>query len=304
MESIVMRVRHSAALFMVVLACGAEAQELNPRAYWPAPEGTNVLVFGYQRSSGDIVTDPSLPLTGVDSTIDYLQVSYQRTIKLFGRSSNLQLNLPVSDGHTEGFVAGEFRTRDTRGVADARVRLSINLKGAPSLDRAAFQELTRQPKTIIGASILVQAPTGEYDADRLINIGTNRWAVKPAIGAIWPLHPNWLLEAELGAWFFGDNDDFLGETREQDPIASIEVHLIKRITPAVWMALDANYYTGGRTVVGGVENSDLQRNSRLGATLFLPIKGRHAVRGSYSTGVATESGGDFEIFSLGYLYAW
>jgi len=149
MESIAMRVLHFATLFLVLLAWGAEAQELNPRAYWPAPEGTNVLVIGYQRSSGDIVTDPSLPLTGVDSTIDYLQVSYQRTIKLFGRSSNLQLNLPASDGHTEGFVAGEFRTRDTRGAADARIRLSINLKGAPSLDRAAFRELTQQPRTII-----------------------------------------------------------------------------------------------------------------------------------------------------------
>ncbi|MDA1373065.1 MAG: transporter [Proteobacteria bacterium] len=265
MESIAMRVLHSATLFLVLLAWGAEAQELNPRAYWPAPNGTNALVLGYQRTSGDIVTDPSLPLTGVDSKIDFLQVSYQRTINLFGRSSNLQFNLPFSDGHTEGFVAGEFRTRDTRGVADARVRLSINLKGAPSLDRAAFRELSRNPHTIIGASLQVQAPTGDYDADKLINIGTNRWSVKPAIGAIWPLRPKWLLEAELGVWIYGDNDDFLGQPREQDPIAAVEVHLIHILTPAVWLALDANYYTGGRTTVGGVEGSDLQRNSRIGA---------------------------------------
>jgi hypothetical protein len=172
------------------------------------------------------------------------------------------------------------------------------------MDRAAFRELARNPHTIIGASLQVQAPTGEYESDKLINIGTNRWSVKPAIGAIWPLRPKWLLEAELGVWIYGDNDDFLGETREQDPIAAVEVHLIHILTPAVWVALDANYYSGGRTTVGGVEGSDVQRNSRFGATLLMPIKGRHAVRGSYSTGVVTESGGDFDMFSLAYMYVW
>lgn len=291
-------------LSLVLLSSGAAAQELTPRAYWPVPKDTNALVISYQRSSGDIVTDPSLPLTGVDSKIDYLQVSYQRTLSLFGRTANVQFNLPVSDGHTEGFVNGEFRTRDTHGLADARVRMSINLKGAPSMDGAAFRELTQNPHSIVGASLLVQAPTGDYDDDKLINIGTNRWSIKPAVGAIWPLKPSWLLEAEVGVWLFGDNKEFLGQTREQDPIASAELHLIKRLAGGSWVSLDANYYTGGRTVVGGVEGSDLQRNSRAGVTMVVPIKGGHAVRGSYSTGVVTESGGDFEIFSLSYLYVW
>ncbi len=46
------------------------------------------------------------------------------------------------------------------------------------------------------------------------DLGTNRWALKPAVGMIVPLHPTWLFEIEVGAWLFGDNDDFLGETRE------------------------------------------------------------------------------------------
>ncbi len=295
-----------AALMLAALltSCEVAAQELTPRAYWPLPKDANAFVLSYQRSSGDIVTDPSLPLTGVDSVIDFLQVSYQRTLSLFGRSANLQFVLPYSDGHTEGLVEGEFRTRDTAGIADARVRLSINLKGAPSMDGAAFQALRKNPRTIIGASLLVQAPTGEYEPDKLINIGTNRWSVKPAIGAIWPLRPTWLLEAEVGVWLFGNNDEFLGQTREQDPILSTEFHLIKRIRPGLWASLDANFYLGGRTTVGGVEGSDFQRNSRVGATAVLPIKGKHALRGSFSTGVVTESGGDYTIINLSYIYAW
>jgi hypothetical protein len=133
-------------------------------------------------------------------------------------------------------------------------------------------DLRDAPHMIVGASLLVQAPTGNYQADKLINIGTNRWSIKPAIGVIWPVHPTWLLEFEVGAWFFADNDDFLGETRKQDPILSTEVHLIKRFRPGFWASLDANYYVGGRTSVGDSEKANLQRNSRLGATVVSPIR--------------------------------
>jgi hypothetical protein len=172
------------------------------------------------------------------------------------------------------------------------------------MDAAGFQALRNNPKTIIGASVVFQAPTGDYDSDRLINLGTNRWAVKPALGIIVPLHPTWLFEVEVGAWFFGDNDDFLGQTREQDPILSTEAHLIKRIRPGLWASLDVNYYTGGDTRIGDEFSDDLQRNSRAGLTLVFPFQRRHAFRAAYSTGISTRSGGDFEMYSLSWAYAW
>jgi len=280
------------------------AQELAPRAYWPTPTGTNVLVVGYQYTGGDIITDPSLQISGVESDINFAQVSYQRTLSLFGRTTNMQFNLPYTRSSTEGFVEGEFRSRDISAMADARVRLSVNLRGAATMDAAGFQALRAKPRTIVGASLLVQAPTGGYEPDKLINAGTNRWAVKPALGVIWPVRPNWLLEFELGAWFFADNDEFLGATRQQDPILSSEFHLVKRIRPGFWASLDLNYYVGGRTTVDQIEQSDLQRNSRIGATVVFPFKGRHLIRIAISTGIVTESGGDFESFSLNYAYVW
>jgi hypothetical protein len=292
-------------LLMQALMCGTvSAQELTPRAYWPTPNGTNVFVVAYQKSTGDIVTDPSLPLTGVDSDIDYLQLSYQRTFSLGGRTATMQLSLPYSRGETAGLLEGEVRSRDTSGLGDTRVRLSYNIKGGASMDAAGFRALRDAPQTIVGASLLIQAPTGDYEADKVINIGTNRWSVKPAIGAIWPLHPTWLLEFEVGAWFFGDNHDFLGETREQDPIVSAEFHLVKRIRRGFWASLDANFYMGGRTSVGEREQANLQRNSTLGATVVFPFRRGHAIRSSVSTGVVTETGGDFKMFTLSYLYVW
>jgi hypothetical protein len=293
------------ALLMAALGNGiAVAQELTPRAYWPTPIGTNALVLGYQRNTGDIVIDPSLPITGVESEIDYFQATYQRSFSLFGRSASAQLSLPFADGLTEGTVEGEFLQRKTTGITDARLRMAVNLLGAPAMDAEGFRALRADPKTIIGASLLVQVPTGEYNSDKLLNLGTNRWSAKPAIGMIVPLRPTWLLEIELGAWFYGDNDNFLGEIREQDPIISTEIHLVKRIRPGFWASLDANFYRGGETRVGSDFNDDLQRNSRAGVTLVFPVRGRHAIRGSFSTGVSTRSGGDFEMYSLSYFFSW
>jgi len=294
----------SLALLLPVVATNVAAQELVPRAYWPLPVGTNALVLGYQHNTGDIVIDPSLPITGVESDIDYLQITYQRSFGLLGRSASAQFSLPYADGLTEGIVEDEFRRKKNTGLTDARVRLVVNLNGAPAMDVDGMRALRAKPRTIVGASIVIQAPTGDYDGDQLLNLGTNRWSVKPAVGVIVPLHPTWLFEMEVGAWFFGDNDDFLGETRKQDPILSAEVHLIKRIRPGFWASLDANYYTGGETRIGNDFNDDLQRNSRAGLTVVFPFAGRHAVRGSFSTGISTRSGGDFEIYSLSYLYAW
>ena len=282
----------------------AAAQELVPRAYWPAPNGTNVLAIGYQYSSGDIVTDPTLPITGVDSRVNVGLLNYQRTFSLFDRTANIQLAVPYVESSTKGFVSGSFVERDISAFGDAEVRLAVNLRGAPSMNREEFQALRAKPRTIIGASIVLKPPTGGYDDDRLINAGANRWATKLGLGAIFPFHPTWLFEVDLGTWFFGDNDDFLGRTRKQDPISSVEFHLIKRIRPGFWASLDANYYYGGRTSIEGGPSADLQRNSRFGATVVYPFKAHHAVRFTWSTGVVTESGGDYDTYSVNYFYAW
>lgn len=290
-----------------VLLCFTDvalSQELVPRAYWPSPNGVNVFVLGYQRNTGDIITDASLPVSGVESEIDFLQLSYQRTFSAWGRTATVQLSLPYSEGRTEGFVEAEFVRRDVAGMGDARARFAINLKGAPSMDIAGFQGLRQNPETIVGFSLLVQAPTGEYESDKVINVGTNRWSAKPAFGVIWPIRPTWLLEFEIGAWFFGENTDFLGDTRKQDPILSSALHLVKRIRPGFWMSLDANFYEGGETRIGNDKAGNLQRNSRIGLTAVFPMKSGHALRGSLSTGAVTKSGGDFEILSLAYIYVW
>ena len=108
-----------------------------------------------------------------------------------------------------------------------------------------------------------------------------------------------------GVWLFTDNTDFLGgRTREQDPIAATQVHLTYKFQRSMWLAADANYFTGGRTTIGGKQNLDLQRNSRIGATFSKALDRHHSIRASVSRGAYTTIGADFTSIAVGYNYAW
>lgn len=279
----------------------SKAQDLSPRAYWPAPTGTQVLTLGVSHTSGDIIPDPSLPLTGLDSDITVGYVGYLRTLDLFGRSSNLILELPYASGDTVVRLTDRDDIRRSYdGVGDVAATLSVNLLGAPAMDAQGFAELRAEPRPIVGASLKVVAPTGAYDEKRLVNVGANRWSAKAEVGSMLVLHQKWLLELGLGAWMFGDNDDFLGVTRKQDPIYSVEAHLVRRFSPGFWMSLDLTGYRGGRSEIGDRKLDDLQRDSKIGATVVFPFAHKHAVKFRYSTGSINDSDESFDLFQLSY----
>jgi hypothetical protein len=282
-------------------AAGTAAQELSPRAYWPAPKGTKVLITGYSYSSGDTLTDPSLPVYDVDSRLHSAVLGYLQTFSLWGRTANIVGELPYTWGSTKGFLFGDPARRDLSGFSDLSVTLAVNLHGAPTMTPVDFQALRANPHPILGASLKVRAPTGHYDDNKLINVGANRWAIKPELGYMIPLKPTWVLELEAGAWFFTDDDDFLNGQRKQHPIFAAEIHLVKRIRPGFWASLEANYYAGGRQVIGGNRHVDIQRNSRIGGTVVFPFAGRHAIKVGFSRGWVTDFGNDFDQFLVSHI---
>lgn len=289
-----------AMLVAMVWAQQASSQELSPRLYWPAPTGTRLVVFGYQYSDGDVLMDPSIPLYGVDSRIGTLLAGYVQTFDLWGRTTNLLLEVPYSRGSTQGLLEGQMLRRDFSGFNDLAVSATINLLGAPAMTREEFQALRADPRPIVGLNFKLIMPTGRYDENRLINVGANRWAARVQLGSILPLRPRWLFEIAAGAWFFGTDPDFISGPRDQDPIYAVETHLIRRFKPGFWGALDINYFTGGAQTIGGQELVDLQSNSRLGATLAIPFPGRSALKLVYSTGTRTRFGTDFNQFTVTY----
>jgi hypothetical protein len=290
------------AAALAVICVPARAQEMEPRAYSPAPVGMTFVGLAWQRSSGGVTTDPTLPITNVDAEIDSSVLAMARTFPLGGRSASIGVALPYTWADVSGEVFEASRSVERAGFADARMRLSVNLLGGPALDPVQFAR--RTPATTLGASLTVVTPSGEYRSDKLINLGANRWAVKSELGVYHPMGP-WSVELSTGVWLFTDNDDFFGGSRrEQDPLTSVQGHISYTFRPQLWIAANANWYRGGDTTVDGVHNDDLQETTRIGLTLSVPVDRRNSLKFAWSDGATTRIGSDFTTWTVGWQYGW
>ena len=297
-------------LALLVAPAICAAQDLTPRAYFPAPEKSNALILTYAFSDGELVFDATVPITDATGTIHTPVVSLYHAFGVFGRSANVTGSLPFAIGELRGNVAGSDQTAVRKGMVDTQLRLSINLVGAPALSVAEFIK-TPLPRALLGASIKVIAPTGQYDPTRLINIGANRWAFKPEIG--YTGRPGrFVIDAYAGLWLFSANDSFgasaanpQGVTRTQDPIGAFELHVGYDVKPRLWVSADVNYWRGGRTTVNGVVGTTtFLSNSRLGLTGSMPLTRRQSLKISYSDGLIVSIGGSFKVLSVGWQYGW
>ena len=167
-------------------------------------------------------------------------------------------------------------------------------------------------KTLLGVSLAVSAPTGQYDPTKLVNIGINRWAFKPEFGYSerWG---KWVLDGYAGCWLFTTNTDWFSRnqyyagtrSQSQQPIGAFEGHLSYDLKPRMWASLDANFWVGGITSVEGVPNpATLQKNSRVGATASFPISKHQSLKFSYANGAYIRFGGDYQAISVAWQYSW
>ena len=287
---------------MTTVTSLASAQELGPAAYTPARYGLNLLTFATQYRSGDVTFDPSLPIEDANAWVSASSLAYARTLSIGGQSANIGVMAPYVVGHIEGILDGDFAFADRSGLGDLGFRIGVNLYGAPAMSPKEFQSF--KPRTMIGTSFSIIAPTGEYDSSKLINLSTNRWAFKPEIGFVHVMG-RWALDAYVAGAFFTDNTDFYGgQTREQDPIFSTQMHVRYLFKPGLWGAIDGNFWVGGQSTVDGNANDDKQNNSRVGATVSIRLSARQALRIAASRGAITRIGGDFTSIGMSYSYSW
>ena len=285
-------------LALLLLSRPVRGQELEPRAYAANPVNIGFAVAAFGHSSGDVLLDPTVPVTDVSAKVESLVLGGGGTFALFGRTASASALLPYAWGTISGSVGEASQSVDRSGLADARLRFAINLVGGPALPLAAFVQ--RRPETIVGTSLTISIPTGEYASDKLINLGTNRWGFKPEIGLSHPAG-RWTLELYGGCWFFTRNPAYFGgQTKDVRPLLSVQSHVAYTFKPRLWLAADATFYTGGRNVLDGQPGSERQESSRVGLTLSLPVWRTHSIKASWSTGATVRSGGDFDTITLAW----
>lgn len=280
----------------------ARAQDLEPRAYATLPVGLNFALAGYAYSVGGIATDPALPLDDAHLDVDVSFLAYARSLDVLGRSAKVDFAVPYAWLSGSATYQGEPIRRVVDGFADPSARFSMNLVGGPALSPSEFASYDED--LVVGASARLSIPLGRYDSERLVNIGTHRWAVKPEIGVV----KSWgrlQLELASGVSIYSSNPDFFGgKHRDQAPIFAQQAHLLVRIVRGVFVAADATYYSGGRTTVDGVEKDDALSNARLGGTVVVPLSPDYSLKVYGSSGLWTRFGSDFDTVGAALQYRW
>ena len=298
---------------MVALACSLQllhAQDLRPRAYVITPVHWNAAIVGYNFNDGSIFFGSLLPITDGSGQYHLSTLSYYHALNFFGRSANFSATLPYVVGNFQGEVKGSSEQVYRSGMADSIYRFSVNLIGGPAMTPKEFAKWKQ--KSIVGASIQVVAPSGQYYSSHLINPGNNRWAFKPELGVSQRWH-NWILDGYAGVWLFTDNTNYLTggkfskkqNTLAQSPIGSVELHLSYDVKPRLWASIDGNYWYGGGTAVNDATKlGSLQANSRIGGTISIPFTKHQSVKFSYSDGELARVGGTFKTASVAWQYSW
>jgi hypothetical protein len=296
------------AIFSTSIAL--KAQDLAPRAYIITPIHSNAVTLATSFLSGNIVFDGTIPITDATAQANISVISYVHSFRFFGRTANFLAAIPYGVGSFHGKVLANETNVYRSGLLPCSLRFSVNIKGGPAMDLEEFRKWRQ--KSIIGVSLKVLPPTGQYDPSKLINYGTNRWAFKPEIG-LSERWGHWVLDAYGGAWFFTTNPEFFSRnqynpnvmSQSQEPIGAFEGHLSYDVKPRLWASLDGNFWFGGVTSLNGNENpGTYDRNSRVGVTVSVPVSKRQSFKFSYSRGAYIRYGGDYQNISLAWQYSW
>jgi hypothetical protein len=278
------------------------AQDIEPRIYSNAPIGVNFVMVGYGYTRGGLSFDPALPVTNVSLTTKSAILTYTRVVDMWGKSGKIDLLVPYTFLSGSAGFAGTPIERVVNGFGDPVVRASINLDGAPALTLKEFASYKQN--WIIGASLWASVPLGQYDESHAVNLGANRWFVRPEMGISKAVGP-WTLELTAGATLFSANKEFYrGTTRLQDPIYSSQGHVIYNFKRNLWASLDATYFAGGRSTLDGVRGDNYQQTWRAGATLALPIDIHNSIKLYASKGVAARTGNNFDLIGVAWQYRW
>lgn len=258
--------------------------------------------MGYGHTEGAIPENAILGLEDPDLNIESAFLAYGHTFSFFGRHSKFDVIMPYStlDGTAQQF--GKEVSREVSGMGDTKARISLNLLGAPALSFKEFADY--KADVVIGVSLQVTIPTGQYDGSRLINLGANRWSIKPGIGISKSIS-KYTFELSADAEFYSTNDDFYGGiTRKQEPIYSTQIHALYTFQRGMWLGLGATYFSGGEFFNNDIGADNRLSNLRLGATFALPFNKQNALRLYLNSGINTRYGTDFDAIGIAWQYNW
>ncbi len=295
-------------LFVAGLSITANAIDDGPRMYWNAPVGTNILQAYFWTASGNSVSpENTLPLPGFDTDIDIGILGYNRIVDVAGHSAIA--TAVITGGRVSGSYAGHG-LRSSSGLGDLYLQGVVNLFGAPALSAEAFADYKQG--TILSLLVGVTAPTGDYEGDRLLNLGMNRWNMRIGLPFVYTIG-DWVpgeittLEVLPSVWFYGDNDNSFGATMEQDPMYTLEAHITRDITTSLFVSLDYFIQRVGDSSVNGGTPSGAHTSDSLGVTVGYMLNAQTQFQLRYASTISPDPEQnelDADMFQFNLNYFW
>lgn len=276
----------------------------NARDWQNTPTDLNMVFGYYNRVDTNTPIDTTLPINGLSLNADLYLFRYARSFGIDGRNSAIQFIQPYADVSASFDNAQFFSgTKRNGGMGDTQIVFAHNIFGGPALTAEEFASW--KPETFLTGALWMTMPTGDYDKDRIINIGSNRWVFKPELGFGPPIGPTWL-EINTYVSLFGDNKDYHGDSKlEQKPLYAIEGHYSYTINRALWVSLDATYNRGGESRIDGDWQDNKQENGLLGASLGFMLSPQFGGLIAYNDTVSERTGSpDVNTWTFRLQYVW
>lgn len=298
-------IRFIIVYFFLAILVGTNifAQDVEPRRWTPLPLGIHVLGAGYGLTDGDIFFDPLLQVEDVTVQVNSFIVQYVQPFKIGKKLARLDVLIPYSTARWDGLLVGVPTTVKRNGFSDPRLRFSLNLIGPNAIGPKEMMEyMSSHPvNTIVGVSLAITLPLGQYFEDKLLNLGSNRFVFRPQIGMVHSRR-SWSFELTGSVFLYTNNTNFAsGKTKKQDPIFALQTHLIKRFNPKAWASLSFGYGLGGQSIVSNQSNNDARGNLLLSPAFGYSITRKQALKVAF---IRLESLKDIGADTNSFVIAW
>ncbi|MEM1411960.1 MAG: transporter [Pseudomonadota bacterium] len=277
------------------------AQDSEPRRWTHLPVGINVVGTSLGVTNGDIFLDPVLEIEDANLETYTVSTSFVHSFALLGKTTRVDVAVPYTMGRWEGQLSGEPASTRRRGFRDPGIRLSMLLYGGEALSRAEFAQ-TERSNTVVGAALALRLPWGEYYPERLINLGNNRWTLRPQLG-VTHRKGDWAYELTGSVFIYGDNDDLMGSRLEVDPLWAVQAHLIRYFNKGRWASLSSAWGDGADQTVDGMARDISTENWLIALAYGLPLSRQHSLKFAWIRGrTQRNDGSDIDSFSIGFTW--
>ena len=304
-----------ATILTFAALCPPQVQAQVPARFYHKPlAGVNVIPLIYESISGNTNPfDPAYTLVPdaytveVDATVAL--AGYAKAFSLFDRSAMVALLVPMGRISADVTFEGKTAKQSASGFGDPMLEFTLNLIGPPAQMNIP-DALAYEPGFSLDLLADLILPIGEYDNDQQINIGQNRWIGRLGMPIIYQIGP-WVpgrrttLELLPVVWLFGDNDDFVGQTMETDPLFQVDAHLTRDFTSRAWGSLDLSWFTGGKATIAGIEG-DKRNDIMAGITLGYQINDSLGLTFGYKSTINDDAPDDVsqDLFMVTLTYGW